>query len=238
MWRSLVLVPLIILSMCAPSQEPEAQTQSLANLPPATDTLPAPAMATKLRPKPVIDYDTTKWLEMIALDSTIAVDVRYATANNFVGEPMYECGRCFFRPEVAQALLAAHRELQTKGMGLKFFDCYRPRPVQWKLWNKVPDPRFVADPRKGSVHNKGGAADLTIVYADGRELDMGVPFDFFGPEGYHDYAGFPDSVLQNRRLLRETMARHGLAHIRTEWWHYNYRPKSYRLSDWEWPCNH
>lgn len=182
------------------------------------------------------DYDSSAWLELVSLDSTIVIDIRYATPHNFMGEAVYDCGRCFFRPAVARALLAAHRELRSQGQGLKMFDCYRPRPVQWKLWNHTPDPRFVADPRKGSVHNRGGAADLTIVDLAGHELPMGTEYDYFGPEGYHGYPHLPDSVLANRLRLKEVMARHGFAHIRTEWWHYNYRPQQYGLSDWEWPC--
>lgn len=196
----------------------------------AVDSLPAQAVAA------TIDYDSTQWLEMISLDSSILLDLRYATTDNFVNEAMYDCGRCFFRPAVARALLAAHRELRQQGLGLKFFDCYRPGPIQWKLWNKVPDPRFVADPREGSVHGRGGAADLTIVDSLGNELDMGVPFDYFGAEGYHDYKNLPAEVLANRKLLRETMARHRMMHIRTEWWHYSYRLQQFALSDWLWAC--
>jgi D-alanyl-D-alanine dipeptidase len=120
------------------------------------------------------------WTEITTLDPTIKLDLRYATSNNFVKEKMYDCGRCFYRTTVADALLKAHKALQKQGYGgLKMYDCYRPRPIQWKLWKKVPDPRYVADPRKGSMHNRGMAADLTIVDKDGKELDMGTEFRLF-----------------------------------------------------------
>jgi D-alanyl-D-alanine dipeptidase len=185
---------------------------------------------------PIFDYDTTKWTDVAYLDESIVMDLRYATANNFVETQMYECGRCFLRPKVALAIVDIHQQLQEKGLGLKMYDCYRPRPIQWELWKKVPDPRYVADPRKGSMHNRGGAVDLTIVDSLGQELDMGTDFDFFGRRAYHAYQELPDSVLANRTLLKTTMETNGFKAIRTEWWHYSYQGKSYPLDDMVWEC--
>ena len=185
---------------------------------------------------PPPDYDTSEWTEVTRLDSTIALDLKYATTDNFVEQVMYECPRCFLRPKVARAIVAAHQELQQEGLGLKLFDCYRPRDVQWKLWEIVPEPGYVADPARGSVHNRGGAIDLTIVDASGQELDMGTTFDFFGPEANHTYTGHSDTVRANREKLKGLMARHGMKHIRTEWWHYEYAAERYELADEEWPC--
>ncbi len=184
-----------------------------------------------------LDYDTLQWLDIADLDASILMDLKYATTDNFVKSQMYECGRCFLRPEVAQAIVKIHQDLKSKGYGLKMFDCYRPRPVQWALWEKVPDARYVADPRKGSMHNRGSAVDLTIVDADGNELDMGTHFDFFGKEAYHDYTNLSKTVLDNRKLLKSTMEAFGFRAIRTEWWHYSYQSKSYELSDMVWNCN-
>jgi D-alanyl-D-alanine dipeptidase len=103
------------------------------------------------------DYDTEKWTELNSLDNTIQLDMRYATDNNFVKAKMYDCGRCFFRPEAAKALAKAHKLLKDKGLGgLKMFDCYRPRPYQQRLWNKKPDSRYVTPPWKGSQHTRYG----------------------------------------------------------------------------------
>jgi len=186
--------------------------------------------------RPRFDYDTTRWLDLADLDPTILLDIRYATTNNFVIQKMYDCPRCLLRPEVARAIVRAHRELQKKGLGLKMFDCYRPRPVQQKLWDKLPDPHYVANPQKGSMHNRGVAVDLTIVDKNGRELNMGTPFDYFGEKAHSDYAGFPDSILANRRLLKKTMYRAGFKPIRTEWWHYSWLIKKYPISDMLWHC--
>jgi zinc D-Ala-D-Ala dipeptidase len=187
---------------------------------------------------PKFDYDSTEWLDLADLDPTIVMDLRYATANNFVEEKMYECGRCFLRPQAARKIVAAHKALQKKGLGLKMLDCYRPRPIQQKLWDKVPDPKFVARPWLGSEHNRGVAVDLTIVDARGKELNMGTTYDFFGPQAYHTHKDFQDlAILDNRKLLKETLAKFGFEHIRTEWWHYSYKGRANRtISDMLWNC--
>jgi len=206
------------------STEPEA----------IADSLPEPVAVKK--PILLIDYDTTQWTELVRLDNSIVMDLRYATENNFMEEQVYDCGRCFLRPKVADAVLKAHQILQKQGLGLKMFDCYRPRPIQWKLWNKVPNPKYVADPRKGSMHNRGAAVDLTIVNKNGEELDMGTEYDYFGKEGWTFYEDLPEEVLKNRKLLRETLGKVNLKHIKTEWWHFAYRQKRYAISDFVWEC--
>lgn len=211
----------------APAQLPEATK---------TDTTAKPTKAEKpLQTKELLPAPDG-WTEIKELDPTILLDLRYATDNNFVKEKMYDCGRCFFRTAVAEALVKAHKLLKKKGLGLKMYDCYRPRPIQWKLWNKVPDPRYVADPRKGSMHNRGMAADLTIVDKDGKELDMGTDFDYFGEKAYHAYTKLPKEVLENRQLLKKTMADVGMKFTTTEWWHYSYRAKTFPIADWVWEC--
>lgn len=187
-------------------------------------------------PEPSPDYDTTQWVDLADLKAGILIDMRYATDSNFVEEKMYPCSRCFLRPAVAEAVVAAHRKLARRGLGLKMLDCYRPLPIQWKLWEKVPDRRYVSDPRKGSMHNRGAAVDLTIVDSRGLELEMGTPYDFFGREAYHTYTSLPDSILANRRLLKSLMEQHQFRSIRTEWWHYSYTGASYELSDMVWNC--
>ncbi|MEM0991725.1 MAG: M15 family metallopeptidase [Bacteroidota bacterium] len=208
----------------------EDSTLVIAQQQVATDSIVAEV------PRIEYDYDTTKWTDVAISDASIVMDLRYATTNNFVESKMYDCGRCFLRPAVAKAIVAAHQKLQQDSLGLKMFDCYRPRPIQWKLWEKVPDPRYVADPRKGSMHNRGGAVDLTIVDAQGQELDMGTDFDFFGPKAYQAFTDLPQTVLDNRQLLRSTMLEFGFQPIKTEWWHYSYAAKTYALSDMLWNC--
>jgi D-alanyl-D-alanine dipeptidase len=191
---------------------------------------------TPQKKEPNYDYDTTQWIDLHHLDSSIVIDMRYATTNNFVKEKMYDCGRCFLRPQVARQVVKAHQVLQEGGLGLKMFDCFRPRPIQQKLWDKFQDPRYVTPPSKGSMHNRGAAVDLTIVDADGKQLDMGTAFDYFGKEAHHAYTELSEQVLANRKLLKETMGMVGLKPITTEWWHYSYQSKKYELSDMLWNC--
>ena len=184
-----------------------------------------------------VDYDTQKWTELSVLDNTITLDMRYATTNNFVKAQMYDCGRCFLRPEAAKAVAKAHKILKDKGYGgLKMFDCYRPRPYQKRLWDKMPDSRYVTPPWKGSQHTRGLAVDLTVIDKNGNELDMGTPFDTFTAEAHSGYKNLPKQVLNNRQLLRGVLESVGFKGITTEWWHFSYATKGYGLSDWVWKC--
>lgn len=233
----IALLLFLVLGCNAPGQKQAAGEEAVEAGP---DVTAHPAVQDSALPEKTplnrMDYDTAEWADLALLDSTILIDLKYATEDNFVEEKMYECGRCFLRPEVARRVVAVHRGLQQQGLRLKMLDCYRPRPVQWKLWEKVPDRRYVSDPRKGSMHNRGAAVDLTITDGTGRELNMGTPYDYFGPEAHPSYQGLPDSVLANRKLLREAMARQGFSPIRTEWWHYSFSRKTYELSDVLWKC--
>jgi D-alanyl-D-alanine dipeptidase len=182
------------------------------------------------------DYDTTAWTELVRLAPGVLLDLRYATKNNFVETVLYDCGRCFFRPSAAKAIAAVQMELRKSGLGLKVFDCYRPRSVQYSLWKKVPDPKYVADPKKGSAHNRGIAIDLTLVDSSGKELNMGTEYDYFGREAHHTFQNLPADVLKNRKLLLNVMAKYGFYHTNTEWWHYSMRIKGVPLDDWKWEC--
>ena len=186
-----------------------------------------------------VDYDVKKFTELTAFDPTIALDIRYATTNNFTKAQMYDCARCFLRPEAAAAILKVHKALKVKGFGgLKMFDCYRPRPYQQRLWDKVPNPDYVTPPKKGSMHGRGLAVDLTIIDTDGKELDMGTEFDNFTERAHSDYQKLPKNVLENRQILRGALEAAGFKSIRTEWWHFSFEGTKWGLSDWVWRCNH
>jgi zinc D-Ala-D-Ala dipeptidase len=177
------------------------------------------------------------WSELTLLDASIPLDIRYATTNNFMKQQVYDCGRCFLRDEAAAAIVKANKILQKKGYGgLKMFDCYRPRPVQYKLWKIVPDARYVANPKKGSMHNRGFAVDLTIVDKDGKELDFGTGYDDFTEKAHGNYTKFSKQILENRKLLNETMEAVGLEGTSTEWWHFSLRGKKADLAEWVWKC--
>lgn len=181
--------------------------------------------------------DTT-FVRLADFSDGFAYDMRYATENNFLKARVYDCAECYTRVKTAKALIAANREFREKGYRIRFFDCYRPNDVQYKMWELVPNPQYVANPVKGSIHNKGGAVDITLETLAGKELDMGTDFDFFGRRAYHDNTDLPEEVLRNRKLLKETMEANGFWAIRTEWWHYNLGAASNdKVANFKWKCN-
>ena len=177
------------------------------------------------------------WVELTNSTPGFVTDIRYATTQNFVESVMYPCGKCFLRTRTAEALQQVASELQKKNLGIKLFDCYRPGPVQQKLWDKVPNASYVTPPWKGSQHNRGAAVDLTIVDQNGQQLDMGTAFDFFGEEAHHTYTKHTAIIHDNRTLLKTLMEHFGFSSIRTEWWHYSIKDmQSLEVSQWEWTC--
>ena len=182
-----------------------------------------------------IDYDSTAWIELTSDDGYV-IDVKYASTDNFIKAAVYPCGRMFLRREAAKALSHVRDELKQEGYKLKLFDGYRPRPVQQKLWDKVPNRNYVAPPWEGSMHNRGVAIDLTLTDRFGKEIDMGTRYDFFGPEAHHDYTKHSEKILGHRKHLKLLMENHGFRSIRTEWWHYSLASGSFPLEDWQWSC--
>lgn len=196
---------------------------------PAKDTPPALP--------PLETLPDTAFVRLADYSRDFSFDLRYATENNFMQAKVYECPECYTRVRTARALIAANREFLQQGLRLRFFDCYRPNSVQYLMWEKVPNPQYVANPVKGSIHNRGGAVDLTLETLGGEPLEMGTDFDFFGRRAYHDFTELPGEVLDNRKLLREVLGRHGFLPVRTEWWHYNLGAASrYPVADFRWPC--
>jgi D-alanyl-D-alanine dipeptidase len=180
----------------------------------------------------------TDFVDLSSYKSTFAYDMRYADTNNFLKEKVYECPTCYLRKAVVEALIQVNDSLFNLGFRIKLFDCYRPKSVQLKMWDIFPDGRYVANPHKnGSVHNRGGAVDITLETLEGVELDMGTGFDHFGKEAHSDYMQHSDTVLANRAFLKNSMENYGFSGIRTEWWHYNFgSAKSYGLSNFPIHC--
>lgn len=153
----------------------------------------------------------------------IVLDIRYATSNNFTHQPMYKQAKAFARLPVVKALQQVEADLKTRGLGLKIYDAYRPYSVTVKFYDVVPDTNFVADPRKGSKHNRGCAIDLSLIdLKTGKELDMPTGFDSFSKTAAANYAGLPKQEIANRELLQSVMLAHGFKVIATEWWHFDF----------------
>ncbi|MEL7038338.1 MAG: M15 family metallopeptidase [Cyanobacteria bacterium J06592_8] len=161
------------------------------------------------------------------INPNIRLDIRYATANNFLDQKLYPVPRCLLRVDVAQSLSKVQENLEKMGLGLKVFDCYRPWSVSQKMWEILPDSRYVANPQRGSRHNRGAAVDLTLVdLRTGNELEMPTDFDDFTEKAARDYTGNSPQVRRNSNLLEFKMKQYGFTSLITEWWHFD-------AADWE-----
>jgi len=171
-------------------------------------------------------FQSPDLVELVKLDPTIHLDIRYATSGNIVGRPVYSQARAFLQRPAAQALARANRALKEKGYGALVFDGYRPWSVTKLFWDQVrPDQRaFVADPRKGSKHNRGCAVDLSLYdLVTGREVEMPSAYDETSERASPDYAGGTTEQRARRDLLRAAMEAQDFTVEPNEWWHYNYR---------------
>ncbi|EWH14075.1 peptidase M15D vanX D-ala-D-ala dipeptidase [Cellulophaga geojensis KL-A] len=201
------------------------------------DTVLLPPVKQEIKYKSLSGLADTTFVRLADYSGDFAYDLRYATTNNFLKAKVYDCPECYTRVKTAKALLKVNKEFVKLGYRIKFFDCYRPNSVQYKMWKIVPNPQYVANPKKGSIHNKGGAVDITLETLDGEEVDMGTDFDFFGKRAYHDNTNLPKEILANRKLLKETMEKYGFWSIRTEWWHYNLSAMSNaKVANFKWDC--
>ena len=171
-------------------------------------------------------------------------DLRYRTADNFMGEILYfpdsECMPCLLRDTTARALARVQQALDTlasgQGLSILLWDAYRPYSVQKKMWAHTPDTNYVANPYTGgSSHNKGLAVDLTLVDAAGNVLDMGTKFDDFSEKAHHGYKRLPKEVRANRLLLKTAMEAAGFVALPTEWWHYRL-PLDLPIADLKFEC--
>lgn len=171
-------------------------------------------------------HEDKQMIELKKLIPNLVYDLKYATKNNFMHRRMYPPTTyiTFLRKPAVEALYKVQQELNSKGLGIKIFDAYRPYAVTKKFWELVKDERYVAHPAKGSNHNRGTAVDLTIIdLTTGQELNMGTGFDNFTDTAHHSFMNLPMQVIENRKLLTSVMEKYGFTPLSTEWWHYTYR---------------
>ena len=203
----LLLCALVLLSTHADARRQQAQ--AVAGPPKEAGTFRAPDL-----------------VELIKLDRTIKLDVRYATANNFTGRAVYTEARAFLQRPAAEALVRASRALRKKGYGLAVFDGYRPWSVTKLFWDITPADKkqFVADPSKGSRHNRGCAVDLTLYdLKTGRQVSMPSEYDEMSERSHINYAGGTAEQRRLRDLLRAALEAEGFTPYEPEWWHYDYK---------------
>jgi len=165
-------------------------------------------------------------VDLIRLDSTIQLDVRYATTNNFMGEKFYSQARAFLQRSAAEAVARVQRSLRKLGYSLLIYDAYRPWYVTKMFWDATPQAQkeFVADPAKGSRHNRGCAIDLSLFELDtGRPVEMVSGYDEFSHRAYPAYAGGTSLQRWHRELLLRAMETEGFKVFESEWWHFDYK---------------
>jgi len=186
-------------------------------------------------PQETGEFRSADLVELIKLDSSIHLDIRYATNNNFVGKPVYKEARAFLQRPAAEALVRANASLKPLGYGLLVFDGYRPWSITKLFWKVTPDDKkqFVADPAKGSKHNRGCAVDLSLYDLNtGKEIEMTGNYDEMTERSYPNYTGGTEQQRKMRDLLRTKMEEQGFTVYEYEWWHFDYKDwKLYRITD-------
>ncbi|MDX2095456.1 MAG: D-alanyl-D-alanine dipeptidase [Alphaproteobacteria bacterium] len=160
-------------------------------------------------------------VEITPASHDVRIELKYATADNFTGKPVYRAdARCYLHRAAAEMLQTAVTLAKTQGYRFIIYDAFRPTEAQWKLWAHTPDPHFLADPAKGSPHSRGVAVDLVLCRWDFTPLDMGTAFDAFHPRSHHGNLEIHAQAQRNRLLLMGIMTSAGWDFYRNEWWHY------------------
>ena len=218
----------------SPVGKPTAENQNGVVTPAPTEILPEPKQEEPTAPvtatpgveesaemdKPIQQINGLVLVEEI--DPNIAVELRYATTNNFTKQKVYPLNICVLQRQTAEKLAKANAELMKSGYRIKIWDAYRPLAVQRIFWELVPDSKFVANPDKGgSKHNRGTAVDVTLIDMEGNELEMPSGFDDFSGKGARNSTDMSELAKKNMQLLTDVMVRNGFTTIASEWWHYN-----------------
>ena len=181
------------------------------------------------------NFKPTDLVELTKPDTSIHLDIRYATSNNLTGKPVYKEARAFLQRPAAEALVKANASLKPLGYGLLVFDGYRPWSVTKIFWDVTPADKhqFVADPAKGSKHNRGCAVDLTLYdLKTGKEMEMTVVYDEMTERSYPNYTGGTEEQRKMRDLLRSKMEAQAFTVYEYEWWHFDYKDwKQYRITN-------
>lgn len=184
--------------------------------------------------KQVLRDENKYMINLKAIIPTVQIDLRYTTEENFTGEKLYPSSAiAFLRMPAAKALMKVQQQLAQQGLALKVWDAYRPHRATQRMWTLIQDERYVANPAKGSGHNRGLAIDLTLVdLKTGAMLNMGTAFDHFSDTAHHDFKKLPSDVLHNRATLKSIMEQYGFKSLATEWWHYSWpNDRNYEVLD-------
>ena len=241
-WMYLLAGPLIIallvvvgwtaLSLFRPSAQP-AGTSSVVvvvptSVPPTTQTTRPTTVPTQQQkedegtPPPLDSLPDTQYVRVADYVPGVYIDLRYATADNITGRPIYTFTDAWLRCGTVKKLVAAQAMLREYGMSLKIWDAYRPMEAQWALWEAMPDGKYIANPEHGyRSHNLGGSLDVTLVTLAGREVSMPSGFDDFTAAGDREFSDVSEMAAYNASLLDRTLLACGLQQYINEWWHYD-----------------
>lgn len=175
-----------------------------------------------------------KMVDLLKNVPGLVLDLKYSSTDNFMHQQLYPAiTTTYLRKPAADSLVKVVAELKRLHLGIKIFDAYRPYSVTEKMWEKVKDDRYAADPAKGSGHNRGVSVDLTLIDLKTKmELPMGTGFDNFTDTAHQGFSGLSPEILMNRTILKTVMEKYGFIALSTEWWHF-YLPdaSSYELLD-------
>jgi zinc D-Ala-D-Ala dipeptidase len=175
------------------------------------------------------------WVDLKKADPSVGLDIRYSTENNFLGKTFYPSPDAYLHAPVAEALLKGHQELKELGYGILIFDAYRPWSVTKAFWDLATgDQRaYLADPEKGSNHNRGCAVDCGLYeIASGQTVVMPSDFDEMNEKAWVNYAGGSDESRRLRDLLISTLERQSFQVAKNEWWHFNH-PLRFKLPTYD-----
>lgn len=214
---SLILAFFFLLCGCeatpAETEAPAAETHSGQTLPPETTALPETTV-----PEPAPE-DFVRVLDYIP---SARQELMYATDKNFTGQVIYDFSDAYLRYGTVKRLMAVSADLAELGLSLKIWDGFRPVSAQFKLWEVCPNPAYVANPETGfSSHSRGNTVDITLVGADGREVEMPTGFDDFSARADRDYSDCTETAAAHAELLEILMEKHGFRGYSAEWWHYS-----------------
>lgn len=210
--------PVMPMPSPTPSVSPSVELSTIPSVSPSVEPFPSPTPSPSLPEKEPEDSDLVLVKDYLP---TAAIDLRYATENNFTGKVIYEDLDCYLRYGTVKKLMSAAMDLEEKGVYFKIWDAYRPVWAQFKLWEICPDPTFVSNPNVGfSSHSRGNTVDITLVDKDGNELLMPSAFDEFSSAADRDYSELPEEQRVNALLLEETLYQHGFRGYSKEWWHF------------------
>ena len=220
MKRRIMAALLILVCLLCACGKPSATAEAppMETPPPPTPPLETGALPEITVPEPTPE-DFVRVLDRVP---GIRQELMYATDRNFTGQVIYGFSDAYLRYGTVKKLAAVSADLAELGLSLKIWDSYRPVSAQFKLWEVCPNPAFVADPRKGfSSHSRGNTLDVTLVDADGNELEMPTGFDDFSAKADRDYSDCSETAAAHAELLEILMEKHGFQGYYAEWWHFS-----------------